>query len=298
MLILEGHAAEVCSLAYSPDGRFLASGDRHGTVNVWNTPAMTQRFRWMTAGATVSACVSLCFHPKVDVVAAGLEDGRLVVWDVVSGKCTVLEAWHEAERIPLRLAYHADGRLVAAKGRRIAEVRPVPFAETRSLVLGDYYYQSAQFQSLACGAGGVVAVGSTNLISLWTDQRVRPCGVINWPHGDLVSLNFIPGTRTLLAVRGRDAGLWDLEQPDKPRRGQVLRHQEVMRAACITSDGTRALVGGDDWSIHVWNLATGSKLTDYNFRLGPVRALAVAPDGMTAAVAGSRGQAVLVWDLE
>ena len=35
LLVLKGHSGNVWSLAFSPDGKRLASGDRDGTIKIW-----------------------------------------------------------------------------------------------------------------------------------------------------------------------------------------------------------------------------------------------------------------------
>jgi hypothetical protein len=47
----------------------------------------------------------------------------------------------------------------------------------------------------------------------------------------------------------------------------------------------------------LWDLAAGKERAAYNWDVGPVHAVAFAPDGMTAAAAGETGS-ILVWDVE
>jgi WD40 repeat protein len=64
----------------------------------------------------------------------------------------------------------------------------------------------------------------------------------------------------------------------------------------VTADGARAVSGGDDGMVRVWDLATGAQpgtITGYD---GPVHAVAVSADG-TRAVSGSENGLVRVWDM-
>lgn len=46
--VLKGHSKEVLSVAYSPDGKWLASGSRDGTVRIWE--AVTGEFKQVHEG--------------------------------------------------------------------------------------------------------------------------------------------------------------------------------------------------------------------------------------------------------
>src|SRR5262249_37640412 len=73
---LSGHNSDAMSLAFSPDGRYLASGQRLGTINVWEV-GTGKRVAELRASADHPG--SLAFAPT-DQALYALGDGGLRLW--------------------------------------------------------------------------------------------------------------------------------------------------------------------------------------------------------------------------
>jgi WD40 repeat protein len=57
------------------------------------------------------------------------------------------------------------------------------------------------------------------------------------------------------------------------------------------------LSASHDGAIRMWDAATGGGVAAFDWTIGPVTAVAFAPDGLTAAAAGEKGQ-VVTWDTD
>lgn len=75
---LTGHSANVTSVAFTPDGATLASGDADGTIRLWDVKAHRAIATWANGGA--SAATSLSFTPDGQTLISADADGKIRLW--------------------------------------------------------------------------------------------------------------------------------------------------------------------------------------------------------------------------
>ena len=99
----------VNSVAFSPDGRTLASGDWENTVVLWEV--VTGRFIQTLEGHS-STVFSITFSPDGRTLASGSTDDTIVLWDVAAGKRTRTLEGHSSGVVSI--AFSPDGRTLAS----------------------------------------------------------------------------------------------------------------------------------------------------------------------------------------
>ena len=106
---LSGHGNQVYSVAWSADGKQLATGAADKTARQWDV-AKAAQVRQMNAHANVVYTVA--FSPKGDMLATGGDDKLIKYWSAADGKELRKSEGHGA---PIySLSFHRDGTRLAS----------------------------------------------------------------------------------------------------------------------------------------------------------------------------------------
>jgi eukaryotic-like serine/threonine-protein kinase len=111
---LPGEHAEVSCLAFSPDGKLLATNNG-SHIELWDVSVAKEApVRLHTLEGHNGTVRSLAFSPDGCCLASGTEDGDVRLWDVVSGMEAKQLQGHVAA--VSSLAFHPDGKTLASAG--------------------------------------------------------------------------------------------------------------------------------------------------------------------------------------
>jgi tetratricopeptide (TPR) repeat protein len=105
LLALKGHAGRVSSVAFSPDGKCLASGSDDQTVRIWDSATGKELFALKGHAGWV---LSVAFSPDGQRLASGSFDQTVRIWDRATGKELFVLKGHAGE--VYSVAFSSDGR--------------------------------------------------------------------------------------------------------------------------------------------------------------------------------------------
>lgn len=318
-------------VAYSPDGRRLASIGVDGTAKVWDIAA--GELVHSLSGGPDTVGYDIAFSPDGNLLAASWLS-QVLIWDAVSGDLLLrLPGQVVGMGTTDRLAFSPNSARLAVAN---VDGQPKVFdaASGRDLLalaghegVPDGLAFSPDGQRLATG-------DSAGVVKIWdaaTGEELTTLQHGGWVHG----LAFSPNGRNLAAA-GEDGRLvvWDTESgavvlnlptrsglydvaylPDGQRlatvhqegvtmlwdaiTGQPLLtlagHLSTVISVAASPDNTHIATSGYDSTVRLWDTRPGRELLTVAAHVAPAFAVAYSPDGQRLATAGADGGARL-WD--
>lgn len=280
-------------LAYSPDGRFLASAKN--VVKLWDLP-QRREVREIAAGSTGS--VEFSSDGRLIVSASG--PYPVQIFDPQTGKLLqqFAHSWCRAQCALIS----PDRRTLVCGGhfhRGIAKVGRVLVwglgaKNPRSRRLADGLHGDVNFAAFSPDGRYLVAGGEERIAWLWDMKERKLLATLPCRGKGMRVVAFSLDGQVLALTAGRTIEVWGLEPL---KRQRILRgHTARVWGIAFTPAGL-LLSAASDGLVRLWNPATRKELACYDWQIGRINNLAVGSDGMTAA-AGSVAGTIVVWDLE
>jgi WD40 repeat protein/transcriptional regulator with XRE-family HTH domain len=305
--MLPADPSAVFAVAFSPDGKLLASAGGDGTVRLWN-PATFRPVGAPFQASTRNGVHALTFSPGGKLLASAGGDGTVRLWNPATFRPVGAPFQASTRNGVFGVAFSTDGKLLASAGGdgtvrlwNPATGQPVGaplHASAHKGVWGVAFSPNGKLLATA-GANGMV-----RLWDLATFHRVgAPLQTGSGPVGGVRAVAFSPGGK-LLASAGADGvvRLWDLAT--FRRVGAPLQTgsggAEGVFGVAFSPGGKLVASAGGDGTVRLWNPATfrpvGAPLQTGSGPAGGLRAVAFSPGGKLVASADADGT-VRLWDL-
>jgi WD40 repeat protein/serine/threonine protein kinase len=300
----------VTCLAYSPDGRHIASASlfpnladitnarkAFGVVKIWDPVTLTETVKY---DKQVGLVYCLAYSPDGNRIASShINDGKIVaVWDTRTG-----QEIHLFRDIPChthRLRYSLDGRFLLA-GCTDGTVRIWDAATFELVRVLDAHYSSPVYDLAFCPPDGArfASSGTDGTVRLWETTTGAPLKTLRGHTGAAMGVAFSPdGRRIASAGFDKTVRLWDSTTGEE--KLTLRGHTDMVTGVDFSPDGRQLVSASFDKEARIWDTtpgeeSTGPGLFTLEGHTDRVNTVAFSADGRRMA-SGGYDKTVRLWD--
>ncbi|KAG8721356.1 hypothetical protein FRC09_008018 [Ceratobasidium sp. 395] len=284
---------EVCGIAFSPDGRRIASACRDGVARVWDAETGSAV---MSLEGHTSVVLSIAYSSDGRYIASGSQDRTVRIWDSHTGSevCELLNGHSDSIRC---VSFSPAGKhLASASSDQTARVWDI---ETGTSIFQlDGHLASVNSVTFSLN-GRYIASGCADGVTMIWDAETGTLAFepMTFDH-PIFSVAFSPDS-SFIALGGLNTAVtvWHKEEFPQTFR-QFTGHGHWIQAVQFSPRGDRIISGSSDCTVRVWDVESGEQIgANLRRHSGPVWSVVWSSDGRRIASC-SFDKTIRIWDAE
>ena len=299
----------VTSVAFSPDGQWLATGDLSGFVNLWEVA--NGRQLWRAEGHTNAEkrdhfnCIySVAFSSHGKMLASGGLGCTIKIWDTRTGQC--LRAFPEDTKEDCSVVFSPNGSILASGGfKPIVRLWNAQTGECLKTLRGNI----STINAIAFSPDGkILATGDDGrVVKLWDVGTGECLKTLQDSAGlkSVYSVAFSPDGSTLAIGdlknhgKGRMVKLWDISTGEYS--ATILQHDfhSTIHSVAFAQTNNLLASGDENGKIVLWDVKTQKYIKTLQGCAYRINSVAFSPDDRTIASGGNNIDGIVeIWDIE
>ncbi len=269
-------SVSIQSLAFSPNGRYLAAASGGAGFRVWNVAKGELVFENDTT------CRTVVFSPDGKMIAVGGLDGRVHLCDLLGNSIRSSEQLQDEVR---SVCMSPSGKYIATASSHIARIWTT--ADGKRLHSFDGHEASISAITVAPDGTEIFTTSLDATLRVWNTERFTTVKTWDLSGGDPSSQPFrflkaipvavSPDGRWLASLSGaRTVRVWDRTGKKEPK---LLAHDDRIEALAFLPNGGGLVTGSIMNKVSVWNLKKGRRDCEFDALM-----LGVGPDGKVIAI--------------
>ena len=287
--LLQDNTRASKSIAISPDGTMVASGDEKGQIKLRRLDSNNSQETLTQHAAQVWA---LAFSPDGELLASADRDGQVKVWDVK--KQRVVQVIDTGAHPVWSVAFIEQGALLVA-----TESGVLKYSTQNSSKLSSWSNTDAKITRLTTSPdkSKVIVTYNNGLVEI-VNARGEPDKQTIRIGEDLLWSAAFNHAGDLLAAASSDETVSLIDIKSGQRVAKLTGHQGGATNVAFMDDGTTLVASDRRGSIHWWDIATGRRLAaPWRGHRKAIWRLAMHPDGERFITAADDGK-VRLWDTQ
>ena len=290
---------KVNAIAFSPDGRTLATVGEDALLRLWNMAVADRAASMRVLTGHDAAIVDVAISPNNRWLATASKDGTARLWDLgaVDPAAASLKLPHERTGNTVNtLAFSSDERWLATGSANLIclwdLLSPTPSAQPITVPVGADVRKVAFSPDSQWLVAGDTETYKVVLMRVDDTAKQFSLNVRQW----VTKVAFSPDGRWLATPSQYDARLWDLTKPD-PSSEPIIRggHKDSIYDLAFSPDGKWFATASKDHTVQLWNTTDGFTLSAVlRGHEGPVSRLVFSHDSRRLATA-SEDHTVRLW---